>query len=460
MRGGVRRVAGVTAGMVVAVCLISVQDAVAFSPGAAGGGDPYFPSQGNGGYQVEHYDITFSYNPSTDVMTGSTLVSAVSTQDLSQFNLDFMGMTVTSVAVNGSAAASFTQQGQELVVTPSGGLVSGQPFTALVNYNGAPTHVVDPDGSPDGWIRTDDGAYVANAPQGAMTWFPGNHSLTDKATHTFTITVPNGTTAVANGALVSQTPAGGNTTFVWNSPEPMASYLTTATVGQFSLTQNTTPAGIQNIVAVDPRVSIGQVSQNAAFLDYLSARFGPYPFSVVGGIVDYAPSVGYAMEAQTKPLYDNTPFTELVVHELAHQWFGNSVTPTLWRDIWLNEGFATYAEWLWNEQVGVQTAQARFNQVYSRTATSSFWQVRIGDPGAAGIFHDAIYDRGAMTLHALRSTVGNRVFFATLRVWATERKFGHGTTQDFIALAERLSGRDLDPLFQRWVYDLGKPAFP
>ena len=432
-----------------------------FSPGSSGGGDPYFPLQGNGGYDVRHYDISFSYDPGTKRMAGSTFFTAVATQNLSRFNLDFRGLVVRSVRVN-RAGASFSHQGQELTVTPAAGLSVGQVFGVTVTYDGNPTHVVDPDNSIEGWIATSDGAFVAGAPQGAMTWFPGNHDLTDKATHTFRVTVPDGTTAVANGDLTSTTTSGGQTTFVWTSPEPMVNYLATTTIGRFNTTRTVTPAFV-NYIAVDPTTSTSPsnpVHQTPDITSWLSGIFGPYPFSVTGGIVDNASFVGYALETQTKPLYPMPPFTQLVVHELAHQWYGDSLTPASWKDVWLNEGFATYAEWLWNEHASGRSVQSQFDTAYARAAGDSFWQVRPGDPGASAVFHPAVYHRGAMTLQALRRTVGNRVFSTILRAWADENRYGTVTTQQFLDLAERVSGRQLDDLFQRWLYTSGKPSFP
>ncbi len=433
----------------------------AFTPGSSGGADPYFPLQGNGGYDVQHYDVTFSYDPVTRRMVGTTAVVAVATQNLSRFNLDFTGLAVREVRVN-RAAATFTHEGQELAVTPSAGLPVGQTFSAVVRYEGSPTHVTDPDGSIEGWIVTSDGAYVASAPQGAMTWFPGNHDLREKATHTFRVTVPEGTTAVANGDLVSRTTAGGQTTFVWRSTEPMTDYLATATIGRFDLTTTDTAVG-RNHIAVDPATAItpaNPVYRTPEIVSWLSGLFGPYPFSVTGGIVDSAAFVGYALETQTKPLYPRPPFTQLVVHELAHQWYGDSVTPTSWKDVWLNEGFATYAEWLWNERTSGTSVQSQFDAAYARPAGDSFWQVPPGDPGPQALFHTAVYQRGAMTLQALRQTVGSRTFFSILRAWADQNRYGSVTTQQFVDLAEQLSSRQLDDLFQRWLYTPGKPSFP
>jgi aminopeptidase N len=433
---------------------------VSFTPGSSGGADPYFPLQGNGGYDVRHYDVAFSYDPPSKRMAGYTTFTAVATQNLSRFNVDLRGLVVRNITVNGSGA-TFSHQGQELTVTPAAGLPTGQDFRVTVFYDGNPTHVVDPDNSIDGWIATSDGAYVAGAPQGAMTWFPGNHDLRDKATHTFRVTVPDGTTAVANGDLTSKITARGQTTFVWTSPEPMANYLATATIGRFNTTRTVTPAFV-NFIAVDPTTSTAPsnpVHQTPDITSWLSSVFGPYPFSVTGGIVDNASFVGYALETQTKPLYPIPPSAQLVVHELAHQWYGDSVTPTSWKDVWLNEGFATYAEWLWNERTSGTSVQQQFEAAYARPAGDSFWQVRPGDPGPSAVFHPAVYHRGAMTLHALRRTVG-RVFQGILRVWADEHRYGSVTTQQFVDLAERLSGRQLDDLFQRWLYTPGKPSFP
>ncbi len=432
-----------------------------FAPGSRNGGDPYFPLLGNGGYDVQHYNIDFSYDPGTARMAGSTSLTALATKNLSRFNLDFSGLVVRSVKVNGANAA-FRRQGQELMVTPPSGLPRGQTFTADVVYDGNPTQIVDPDGSIEGWIVTDDGAYVVGEPQGTMTWFPGNHDPRDKATHTFRVTVPDGTTAVANGALTSTTASGGQTTFVWTSDEPMADFAATATIGRFDLTQTPTATGM-NYIFVDPSTgtaSTNPVYQTPDILTWLSTKYGPYPFYASGGVVDNAGFVGYALEAQTKPLYPFAPFTQLVVHELSHQWYGVSVTPTSWRDVWLNEGFATYTEWLWNEQASGRSVQEQFDSAYARPASDSFWQVPPGDPGPQNLFHPTVYSRGAMTLQALRNTVGSRVFFYIMRDWADSNRYGNVTTQKFVDLAEQWSGRQLDDLFQRWLYTPGKPSFP
>ncbi|MEK8109996.1 M1 family aminopeptidase [Micromonospora sp. M12] len=146
------------------------------------------------------------------------------------------------------------------------------------------------------------------------------------------------------------------------------------------------------------------------------------------------------------------------MHENAHQWFGDSVSVAEWRNIWLNEGFASYAEWLWSEEQGEGTAQEVFDFTYaSYPADDEFWQVLPGDPGADRVFDDAVYDRGAMTLHQLRLAVGDDAFFEILPTWTAEHRYGNGTIAQFQALAERISGLDLDDLFTTWLFTAGRP---
>ncbi|MCF3962081.1 M1 family metallopeptidase [Streptomyces fuscigenes] len=430
-------------------------------PGAPGQGDPYFPLLGNGGYTVAHYDLDLGYDPAAKHLTGAAGITARAVQDLSRFDLDLSGLTVGRVRVDGRAA-HWSRSGQELVVTPARPLRKGAAFRVDVAYAGVPEQITDPDGSPDGWIATDDGAFVAGEPQGAMSWFPSDNNPLDKASYSFRVTVPAGYTAVCNGVLDSQRTRGGRTTFRWRQDEPMASYLATATVGRFDVQRYRTASGVPVYNAVDPREAAGAAPALAkipGILDWETKLFGPYPFAAAGAIVDDAHDVGYALETQTRPLYDRAPDVGTVVHEMAHQWFGDSVSLTSWQDIWLNEGFATYAEWLWEEQHGGATAQAAFDHYDALPASNGLWAFPSADPGSgADIFASPVYTRGAMTLQELRNAVGDRDFFTILRTWAREHRHGHGTTAEFTALSERVSGKHLGKLFTTWLYTAGKPA--
>ncbi|MGW4303703.1 M1 family metallopeptidase [Streptomyces sp. NPDC004646] len=431
-------------------------------PGAPGAGDAYFPLSGNGGYDVRHYDLTLRYDVASRHLDGKAVLTARATQDLSRFDLDLKGLSVTGVTVDGGAARHTTRDGQELVVTPRHALRKGHDFRVTVTYRGTPKPVSDPDGSPDGWIPTDDGAFVANEPQGAMTWFPSNSHPTDKATYDFTVIVPKGYTAVANGVLRGQSTAHGLTTFRWHEAEPMAAYLATSTVGKFQTEQYTTRDGVKVYNAVDPREAkkaAPVLKKLPSVLEWESKLFGPYPFRAAGSIVDHAPDVGYALETQTRPVYDSAPDLDTLVHENAHQWFGDSVSLTSWKDIWLNEGFASYAEWLYSEQHGGDSAQKTFDALYARPAKDALWAYPPGDPGSGKyIFGDPVYERGAMALHELRRAVGDKAFFRILRAWAAAHRDGHGTTAEFTRLAQRESGKDVGPLLHTWLYTKGKPA--
>ncbi|WP_181806554.1 M1 family metallopeptidase [Streptomyces shenzhenensis] len=449
-----------TVPIAVAALLAAAGPASASTIGAAGAGDPYFPLSGNGGFHVSHYDLTLGYDTSSRHLDGEAVLTARAIQRLTRFDLDLSGLKVTRVTIDGRSAR-FSRSGQELVVTPARALAKGQDFRVTVAYNGTPRQVTDPDGSPDGWIRTDDGAFVAGEPQGAMTWFPANSHPKDKSSYDFTITVPKGRTAVANGVLLGQHTSGGRTTFRWRQPEPMAAYLATATVGKFTVQQYTTRDGIKVYNAVDPREASGSAAvlkKLPSVLEWESKLLGPYPFRSAGSIVDHAPNVGYALETQGRPLYDSAPDLTTLVHENAHQWFGDSVSLNAWKDIWLNEGFATYVEWLYSEQHGGDSAQKTFDALYAKPASDELWAYPPGDPGSGkNIFGTPVYARGAMALHELRKTVGDPVFFRILRAWASQHRYGHGTTAEFVRLAEGQSGMDLGSLFQTWLYEKGKP---
>ena len=202
-------------------------------------------------------------------------------------------------------------------------------------------------------------------------------------------------------------------------------------------------------------IAQGSLARQPEIIDFLSQSFGPYPFSAAGGIVDDLQGVGFALENQTRPIYardffgDSISGDAVVVHELAHQWYGDSLAVARWRHIWLNEGFATYAEWLWSEREGLGTAQETFDFFYGAIPEDDpFWSVVVGDPGPDSLFDFAIYARGAMTLHQVRLAIGDDTFFRLLRTWAQSREGDNVTTQQFVRLAERISGQDLEELLR------------
>ncbi len=439
-------------------------------PGDAGIGDPYFPRAGNGGYDVTGYDIEIRYDPPTDRLEGHTTITARATQDLSRFTLD-LRLPATAVAVD-DRPAGIRQDGGELQVTPAAPVRAGQPMTVRVDYVGVPSSIPAAPGEDPPWTRTADGAVALGEPDSAAWWYPSNDHPSDKATVAVTVIVPAGVEAISNGALLGgPEPAGpGWQRWRWQAGEPMASYLAFVAIGQYDIVRRDTSLGPYLAAyadGLDPRVATAardSVERTPEIIGFLAEIFGPYPFKNLGGVVPDVPTMRFALETQTRPVYGSVffgggPDVEVVVHELAHQWFGDSVSVRRWSDIWLNEGFATYAEWLYSERTGGPSAQQIAARNYElRPADADFWRSPPGNPGAADVLDGAVYLRGAMALQALRVAVGDEDFFATLRTWTDERRGGNGSVADFLAVIKRVSGEQVDDVAQTWLYSPARPA--
>ena len=466
------RIRRALAGALLVLAVSAAPAAAQFTPGAAGGGDPFYPSAGNGGYDVKNYAVKLNYEPQNEQLAGDVTISARATQDLSRFNLDFRGFKISSLTVNG-AAASFARKDQELTVTPASGLRRNRDFTVRVVYAGHANYVLDPDHSKDGWIPTDDGAFVVNEPQGAPTWIPVNDTPKDFAIWDFSITVPKGRTAMGIGTLVSKSDSGDRTTWRWRESHPTVSYLTTVSNGFFEL-RTSSVDGLPLYDAVDPQTRrFGEKSPNPtlawqrlsiepAAIRFMTGLYGPYPFDAAGGIVDWAPNVFYSLESVTKPNYWVLPSELTIVHELAHMWFGDAVVLEKWPDMWLNEGFATWSEWIWNEHKGVKSAHQQFEELYATPEDSAagedlWFPAPNALPDPSVLFATPVYDRGALTLQALREKVGDDTFMRIVRAWYGENRFSNVNTADFIATAERVSGQDLEQFFDVWLFQEGRP---
>ncbi|MDL4815729.1 M1 family metallopeptidase [Actinomadura opuntiae] len=475
--------------------------AAAGPAGPTTAGDPYVPGDGNGGYDVQNYHLKLNITPDASTQLDATAtITATAGEQLGRFNLDLTGLTVSSITVNGKPARQ-QRAGSELEVTPAKELPKGAKFTTVVKYSGTPHTISDPILGTYGWVRTSDGVFVACEPSGAHTWFPANDHPSDKATFDFEVTVPQGLTAIANGEPTTPVtgsegggapglpglpggpgggPPGGGapngggpsvvpaadhraaTTTTWHVKEPMATYLATVDVGRFAVRTGKTANGVPVITAVDPSVPGVNVDAfaklNADVIDQWSKLFGPYPFDSAGGLIDNA-QVDFALETQTRPVYGAFGLQPTVVaHELSHQWFGDSVSVGRWQDIWLNEGFATYAEWLWGEKSGGPSVKEQFEERYRDASAGELWNVPPGNPGRRQMFGRSVYDRGGMTLVALRDRIGEDAFYRLLQTWTKDRKYSTGTTKQFIATADRVSGKSLDAFFDAWLYKKGRPA--
>ncbi|NLX11053.1 MAG: M1 family metallopeptidase [Chloroflexi bacterium] len=455
-------------------------------PGASGLDDTYYPELGNGGYDVLHYTLDLTVDVKANEVVGEAVIEAEATQNLSTFNLDFLGFEISALTVNG-APAGFTRSGRELVITPAATLPEGEPFTVTVSYTGSP----DPEAAGaipflTGWNHFGDGIFVASEPSGAATWYPVNDHPLDKAAYLFRVTVPEPYTVAANGLLIETTEnADGTTTYVWDANDPMASYLATVNIAEFEMETDEGPGGLPIRNFFPPKIAeegSRDFSDAPEMLEFFSSIFAPYPFEAYGVVVVDQP-LGFALETQTLVLYGSDAVTGrgdieiTAAHELVHQWFGNSVSLARWEDIWLNEGFATYGSWLWvehtdgpealDEQVrstyALVSGQAPEFEMYTDSQLDALLERFFpppGSPPADNLFNGGVYLRGGLTLHALRLQVGDEAFFEILRSYYEQYQNSNATIEDFIAVAETVSGQDLEAFFDGWLYDTQVPGIP
>ncbi|HKA82761.1 MAG TPA: M1 family metallopeptidase [Acidimicrobiales bacterium] len=425
--------------------------------GAGGIGDPYFPETGNGGYDVDHYALDLTWDPTHQHLDGVTTIDAVATQALSSFSLDLIGLRVTAVDVDDNPARWERPDDHELVVTPAHALAVGARFTAVVHYDGTPAPIAGPPPLEPGFMTDGREVYVASEPDGAATFFPANDHPTDKATYEIRVTVPEDLDVAANG-LRRETIArgGGIETWVFDAADPMATYLVQVVIGNLRFETQAGPAGlpIRNAYDADLPDRVGAAfARQGEMIDFFDDRFGPFPFGTYGAVV-VDEDLGFALETQTLSLFGGDDVAEPVIaHELAHQWFGDHVSVGSWRDIWLNEGFATYAQWLWSEHRGDGTV----DDMAQGFADTAGLDLPPADPGADQLFQATVYVRGALTLHVLRHELGDELFFELLRTWVDRYGGASATTADFEALAEAVGRRDLSQLFDAW---LRAPSMP
>lgn len=457
------------------LALLIIAPVQAQSPGATSIGDSYYPRLGNGGYQAQHYTLDLTVDMDANFIDATVTMTAQATHDLSVFSLDFAGFDIAAVTVN-DTEARYLRIANKLRITPAAPLFEGDSFDVRVAYSGVPGEGVNQPRwsfATLGWNHYDDGVYVVSQPSGAAYWYPVNDHPRDKATYTFRITVPQPYVAAANGLLVDTIDHDDMTTYIWQANHPIASYLVTVNIAEFELHTEPGPDGIIIRNYFPPRFAEDAVpvfARTTEMLAFFTEIFGPYPFDAYGVVVADTP-LFFAMETQTLSLFGAeivpgalssvigwSSAEAVIAHELAHQWFGNSVSLYDWRDIWLNEGFATYASGLWFEYAEGEAAFERYmRNLYSNIQGRNNTP---GDPGANNLFGQGVYPQGAWTLHALRMLVGDDIFFDILRTYADRFQYANATTADFIALAEELSGMDLTDFFNAWLYDGGAPAVP
>ena len=430
-------------------------------------GDELYPDLGNPGVDVLDYEVELATSSAGDVVAGSATLTIAFTQERDQFTLDSLGPEIDTVSIDGNEVA-FESDEPELRITPSATIAAGETHAVTVDYTVVVTDIGSNNRFAPGWVSTDGGSYVLNEPDGGRTWLPSNDHPSDKATWTFRITVPSGVTAVANGRLVGTTSGAAGDTWEWREDQPMATYLVLLLTGDYELVESTTADGLPLVSAVlraDRERLQPFIDDMEAQIEFFEPLFGPYPLDRYGLAVTDS-FAGLAMETQGRSMYSRddlvTPAGEyeqaVSAHELAHQWFGDAVTPGVWGDIWLNESFATYGEWLWMEHIDYVSVDAK--------ADSALQERQFGDGEPTGsptaeLFVFNSYNGGAVVLHALRLTIGDDLFFELLQRWVADNDGTSRTSADFIALAEQVSGQDLGAFFDNWLYaDIPPPEYP
>ena len=433
------------------------------SPRAGGDeiGDPLFPGAGNTGYDVEHYDIAIDL--SGDDFRAEAIIELVPDAPLTSFNLDLVGMTVDHVFIDG-VEAGFERDGRELIVTPASTLAQGRSTAVKVEYRGTPEPIADPSGPITlGWHTEPWGTYVASEPIGAATWFPANDHPTDKATFVLRVTVPEGQVAAGPGILIDRQTAAMRTTFVWASTDPMATYLASIVTGDFAIVTSEGDADpvIRNVLPTErANQLLPALAATGEMLDVFEDLFGPYPFESYG-VAAVPEPLDFALENQTLSLFDTEFLTlrrrtveNVLAHELAHQWFGNHVSPASWSDIWLNEGFASWADHYWTERDGGTTFDERAAEA------AAFDLGPPTDVTPATMFDATVYLRGALTLEALRREIGDDRFFDLVKAWSTTYGGATASTDDFLTLVRTREGVFAESTVRDWLFDPVMPPLP
>ena len=459
----VRRLQTIIAAVAVACGLV-----VGLPPGFAGTtadgiGDPYYPSDGNPGYDVGSYRITLDYHPRSFTIAGRTTVKARATAELASFNLDLHGLTVESVSVNGHRA-TWTRTGlHELVVTPRTPVPAKAAFRTVVRYHGK-LHNLDDGGAPSGFIRgggVPGAGYLAGEPHGCATWFPCNDHPTDKARFTLTMTLPRPLELVSVGKqkrTTSRTRHGVRLrTYRWRMGVPTATYLVGWYVDDLTWRRSRTADGLLIVSAYGPDHAkvMRREARLPEILEVLARRWGPYPAPSAGGMF-VADNIPYELETFSRPVYSTSTNLITIVHENGHQWWGDNIALRRWRDICFNECLASYSEWIWREHQG--TNLDRFYRDKIRAQGNQLFAGPLYDMGAGREFDAPVYRKGKFFVHALRNKIGDARFFRAMRAVQRGRGGGNMSMTGWRDELERRTGVDLTSFWDEWVLSTGRPS--
>jgi aminopeptidase N len=436
---------------------------------AAAAPDPYMLGHGTNAYRVSRYELDLDYKLSTNRLSGRAVLHAVTQYATAALVLDLAGLRATKIQLSGRRVRKFSQRAEQLVIVPEAALPAGEHFTLDIRYEGYPAPRRGLWGEV-GWEELTDGVLVAGQPNGAASWFPCNDHPRDKASYRISVTTDANYRAVCNGALISHTSRASRETWVYEQAEPMATYLATVQIGRYEFLALAGPsldghvpqfAAVPAMLADSARQGLAR--QREMMLTFANC-FGPYPFPEYTVVVT-EDELEIPLEAQTLSIFGRNHLEQdwesqrLIAHELAHQWFGNSLTAASWADIWLHEGFACYAEWIWSEEAGVLPVAQRAAAAWRKLAAAR-QDITVGDPGPELMFDDRVYKRGALALHALRLRCGDLAFFALLQDWTSANRHSSVSTAGFILAADRTTGLDSEALLHPWLHETALPPLP
>ncbi len=434
------------------------------------GTDPYVPGHGDAAYGVDHYDLALTYRPSSNQLRGEARLAVTTRREIDRLRVDLHHLAVRGVTVEGAALARYAHKGGHLSVVLRERVPAGTVLTVTVRYAGTPRTIRARHLGDAGWEELEDGVIVASQPHGAPSWFPCNDRVDDKATYAVSFTAPAGYVVAFSGETRCAKRRGASVTWQFDQTHPMAPYLATIQLGRYVETRlatgaaGTTPITVLHPAGLDRDAFAASFGRQPEMMRCFVELFGAYPFDGYRTVVTDDP-LEIPLESQSLSTFGRNHCSaeweevRLVAHELAHQWFGNAVTVRSWRDIWLHEGFACYAEWLWSEASGLSTADEWAAHHHARLAGLP-QDLVLGDPGPELMFDDRVYKRGALTLHALRRTVGDDAFFGVLSSWVREHAGGSVTTADFVGHAERVTGSELAGLLAAWIDAPELPPLP
>jgi aminopeptidase N len=417
--------------------------------------DAYTGVDFNLGFHVRHYELDLTYRVRPNRLEGTASLSVVAEDDLTAMTLDLTGRLSVRRVKAPVRVARFKHSGNKLRLTFADVVPAGTEFTLEIRYGGNPGPRRTAWGEI-GWEELTDGSLVASQPNGAATWFPCDDTPSRKSTYDVRVTADDPYYVVVNGELLERVARGSATTWHYQAELPVASYLMTVQTGDYQRFElgARTHAWAPPALEADVHQAFARQEE---MLELFEATFGDYPYQSYG-VVIAEDELEIPLEAHGLSTFGinhlDPEWERLLAHEVAHQWFGNSLGLKRWSDIWLNEGFACYCEWLWAEHAhGIPVADS-VREHYDGLAGKP-QDIVIGDPGPKDMFDDRVYKRGAITLHALRVSLGDEAFFAAVRRYVAAGR--HNLVEPADLRAEL---GDVDVVWDAWLNEAALPEYP